>query len=646
MRLVNRSLVAAAIAACMCAVLIAGCAQESANLPKLIPKDVLFGNPEKARPRISPDGTMLAYLAPVDDVLNVWVRTIGEEDDRAVTSETDRDLFRYLWSADSNQILYLQDKDGNEDWGLYSVSIETGEDQPLAAYDGVQVQLQAWDKHYPEELLISMNKENPQLHDVYHLDLNNGDTELVARNPGNIVGWMVDSKFKVRGAIVPTAEGGFTLLTRETEKDTWKDLLTWDPTDAMSSGPVGFDKEGDFIYLQDSRHANASRLIKIDAHTGDMVDVLVEDPNYDVGTVFTDDDTYEPQAAVITRARDEWVILDESLREDFENVKALDDGDLFITSRDNDNRNWIVGFTKDDGPIPYYAYSRDTKEATFLFVHRPALEEYTLADMEPISYTTRDGLTVEGYITYPAGIARENLPLVLNVHGGPWARDEWGYNAEAQWLANRGYACLQVNFRGSTGYGKEHLNAGDKEWGGKMHNDLLDAVDWVVGQGIADPARIAIYGHSYGGYAALAAATFTPDVFCCAIAGMGPSNLITFLETIPPYWKPLLDLMYLRVGNPETEADFLKDRSPLFKVDNIVIPMMIVQGANDVRVVQAESEQVVEAMKANGIECQYLLFEDEGHGFVKSENRLEFYSAAEEFLAKHLGGRAEGASEM
>jgi dipeptidyl aminopeptidase/acylaminoacyl peptidase len=646
MRYTGRSLVATMIAACMCAILIAGCAQESAKLPKLIPRDVLFGNPEKARPTISPDGTMLAYLAPVDDVLNVWVRTIGEEDDRAVTSETNRDLFRYLWSADSKQILYLQDKEGNEDWGLYSVSIKTGEDQSLAAYDGVQVRIQAWDKNYPDEILLSMNRENPQLHDVYHLDLNTGDTELVARNPGNIVGWMVDSKLKVRGAIVPTPEGGFTLLVRKTEEDTWRDLLTWDPTDAMSSGPVGFNKEGDYIFLQDSRHVNASRLIKIDAETGDMVDVLVEDPNYDVGAVFTDDDTYEPQAVVITRARDEWIILDESLREDFENVKALDDGDLFITSRDNDNRNWIVGFTKDSGPIPYYAYSRDTKEATFLFVHRPEMAKYTLADMEPISFKARDGLTIEGYITYPPGVPRENLPVVLNVHGGPWHRDQWGYSPEAQWLANRGYACLQVNFRGSTGYGKNHLNAGDKEWGGKMHNDLLDAVDWAVGQGIADPANIAIYGHSYGGYAALVGATFTPDVFCCAIAGMAPSNLITFLETIPPYWKPILDLMYMRVGNPETEADFLRERSPLFKVDNITIPMLIVQGANDVRVKQAESEQVVEAMKAKGIDYGYLLFEDEGHGFVKSENRLKFYAAAEEFLAKHMGGRAEGASEM
>jgi dipeptidyl aminopeptidase/acylaminoacyl peptidase len=335
------------------------------------------------------------------------------------------------------------------------------------------------------------------------------------------------------------------------------------------------------------------------------------------------------------------VILDETIRDDFNTIRALDDGDVFATSRDNADRNWIIGFTKDDGPIPYYAYNRDTKKATFLFFHRPEMKNYTLADMEPISFTARDGLTVHGYITYPPGVPREDLPVVLNVHGGPYYRDQWGYNPEAQWLANRGYACLQINFRGSTGYGKKHLNAGDKEWGGKMHNDLIDAVEWAVDQGIADPENVAIYGGSYGGYAALVGATFTPDVFCCAVDAMGPSNLITFLTTIPPYWKPLIDLMYTRVGNPETEEEFLKSRSPLFKVDRIQIPMLIAQGANDVRVKQAESEQVVEAMKEKGIDYEYMLFEDEGHGFVKSENRLKFYAAVEKFLAKHMGGRYE-----
>jgi dipeptidyl aminopeptidase/acylaminoacyl peptidase len=623
--------------------MLSGCAEQGPKQPELIPRDVLFGNPEKARPRISPDGTMLAYLAPVDDVLNVWVRTIGKEDDRPVTDEKNRDLFRFFWAADSKNVMYLQDKEGNEDWGLYSVNLETGQDRELAAYDGVQVRIEAWDKHFPNELLIAMNKENPQLHDVYHLDLETGAVELVARNPGNVVGWMVDSKFNVRGAVTPTAEGGFTLLIRKSDKDNWRELITWDPVDAMSSGPVGFSQDGAFIFLEDSRHANAARLVKIDAESGDMVDVLAEDPTYDVGAVITSDDTYEPQAVLFIKARDEWVVLDDSIREDVAAIQAVDDGDVFVTSRDNADRNWIIGFTKDDGPVPYYAYSRDTKKATFLFHHRPDLTNYTLADMEPISFTARDGLTIHGYITYPPGVPREKLPVVLNVHGGPWYRDTWGYNPEAQWLANRGYACLQVNFRGSTGYGKKHLNAGDKEWGGRMHDDLIDAVDWAVEQGIADPLRIAIYGGSYGGYAALVGATFTPDTFCCAIAAMGPSNLVTFLTTIPPYWKPLIDLMYSRVGNPETEEEFLMERSPLFKVDEIQIPMLIAQGANDVRVKQAESEQVVAAMKEKGIDHKYMLFEDEGHGFVKSENRIEYYTAVEEFLAKHMGGRYEEA---
>jgi dipeptidyl aminopeptidase/acylaminoacyl peptidase len=296
---------------------------------------------------------------------------------------------------------------------------------------------------------------------------------------------------------------------------------------------------------------------------------------------------------------------------------------------------------KDDGPVSFYTYDRNTKEATFLFVHRTELEEYTLAPMEPISFTSRDGLAIHGYATFPPEKPRRSLPMILNVHGGPWARDVWGYHPEAQLFANRGYLCLQVNFRGSEGYGKEFLNAGNKEWGGKMHNDLIDAVNWAIDQGYADPDRIAIYGHSYGGYAALVGATFTPDVFACAAAGMGPSNLITFINSVPPYWTTMIENMYKRIGDPRTEEDFLKERSPLFRVDQIEIPMLIAQGANDVRVKQAESEQIVQAMEEKGIEVEYILFEDEGHGFAKPENRLKFYGEVEEFLAKHLGGRFE-----
>jgi dipeptidyl aminopeptidase/acylaminoacyl peptidase len=352
-------------------------------------------------------------------------------------------------------------------------------------------------------------------------------------------------------------------------------------------------------------------------------------------------DNYEFQAIAFEKARLEWAILDESIKGDFNAIAKLDHGDFFIVSRDNTDKTWLVAFEKDNGPVSYYVYDRTAKEGIFLFNHRPELDKYTLASMEPISFTSRDGMTIHGYITYPPGKEKRDLPLVLDVHGGPWARNTWKFNTRAQWFANRGYACLQVNFRGSTGYGKEFVNAGDKEFGGKAQDDLVDAVNWAIEKGIADPERIAIWGESYGGYAALVGATFTPDLFCCAVDAFGPSNLITFIKAIPPWYATLLATIHKRMGNPETEEEFLKSRSPLFKVDQIKIPILIAQGANDVRVKQIESEQIVEAMKERGIEYEYMLFPDEGHGFRKPENKLTFFAAAEKFLAKHVGGRYE-----
>jgi dipeptidyl aminopeptidase/acylaminoacyl peptidase len=333
-------------------------------------------------------------------------------------------------------------------------------------------------------------------------------------------------------------------------------------------------------------------------------------------------------------------VTDPSIQADIDALQTLSHGDIALQNRDNADRTWLVGFVVDDGPVPYYAWDRDTRKATFLFDHQPELSKYTLARMEPFEYQSRDGLTIHGYLTFPPDEPRESLPTVLNVHGGPWARDSWGYNPEAQWFANRGYLCVQVNYRGSTGYGKDFVNAGDKQWGAAMHNDVIDAVDWVVNRGYADRPRIAIYGGSYGGYAALVGAAFTPDVFRCAVDIVGPSNLKTLIESIPPYWQPLVAQFHTRVGNPETEPDFLWSRSPLSRVDQIRIPLLIAQGANDPRVKQAESEQIVAALKERGIDYEYLLFEDEGHGFAKPENRLRFYAAAEAFLARHLGGRA------
>jgi dipeptidyl aminopeptidase/acylaminoacyl peptidase len=611
-----------------------------AGLPELIPREVLFGNPEKARPQISADGKMISYLASVDGVLNVWVKTIGKTDDRQITFDTTQGIIFYGWTADSKNILYVQDQEGNENYRLYSVSLRTGKIKDYTPFENVRVRVVAWDTDFPKELIISMNKRNPQIYDVYRLNLRNGKMRMIAENPGNIVSWIADEDFKLRGAVAINAEGGSDLLIREDEKSEWRTLVSWDFENNASSYPQRFSADGSYIYLKDSRDANAARLVKVNVASGD-IEVIAEDPQYDVGPVMFHPQTAEVQGVSFMKERRHRVFFDEKVKADFEIINKLDEGDAGLSDRNMADDIWLISFLKDDGPVSYYAYDRKTKRATFLFDHRPELNEYTLVEMEPISFKSRDGLTVHGYISFPAGLERKNLPMVLNVHGGPSARDYWGYHPEAQWFANRGYVCLQVNFRGSTGYGKDFLNAGNKEWGGKMHDDLVDAVNWAIENGYADPERIAIYGGSYGGYAALVGATFTPDLFCCAVDMFGPSNLITFLKTIPPYWKPMQESMYKRVGHPEKDAEFLKSRSPLFWVDSIRIPMLIAQGANDPRVKQTESEQIVEAMKEKGIDYQYMLFEDEGHGFMKEENRLEFFAEAEKFLAEHLGGRYE-----
>ncbi|GHO69888.1 peptidase S9 [Ktedonobacter sp. SOSP1-52] len=607
---------------------------------KLIPRKVLFGNPVKASPQISPDGKRLAYLAPVNNVLNVWVGSLEGDDYQPVTEDTERGIRFYFWAADNKHIGYIQDAGGDENWRLYLTNVETRETRDLTPFANVQARLTGHDKHFPHELLVALNKENPQVHDVYHLDLASGELKLVAKNPGNIASWVIDTQFKVRGAVVTLPDGGSELLVREQEESEWRKLASWTSEDALTSGPVGFTLDGNALYLEDSRNANASRLVKLALDSGD-VSVLAEDAQYDVDSIMIHHDTYEIQAVAFNRDRVEWTVLDSALQEDFKLLRELQAGDISIISRDDNDQIWIVGYIVDDGPVAYYVYDRASKSGRLLFTNQPELSNYTLAQMQPVSFKARDSLTIHGYLTLPAGESQKPLPLVLNVHGGPWARDGWGYRPEAQWLANRGYACLQVNYRGSTGYGKEFLNAGNKEWGAKMHDDLVDAVHWAIEQGIADPAKVAIYGGSYGGYAALAGATFTPDLFCCAVDIVGPSNLITLIRTIPPYWSTFLANFHMRVGNPDTEEEFLKSRSPLFKADQIKIPMLIAQGANDPRVKQAESEQIVAAMKEKGISYEYMLFPDEGHGFAKPENRIKFYIAAERFLAKHLGGRYE-----
>ncbi len=607
----------------------------------LIPRAVLFGNPVKTSPRISPDGKRLAYLAPVNNVLNVWIGEIGHDHAQPLTNDTDRGVRFYFWAADNQHIFYIQDVGGNENWRLYATNVETKETRDLTPFENVQTRIIQQDKHFPNELLIGMNKENPQAHDVYHLDLTTGELTLVAKNPGNIVGWVVDAQFQVRAAAAALPDGSLELQVRHTQQSPWQQLIAWDADDALSSRAVGFTLDGQSIYLLDSRHANTGRLVRLHLATNDLC-VIAEDPHYDISNTLIHPDTHEVQAVAFNRERVGWVVLDKSIEEDFQRIQSIHRGDCSIISRDKADCTWILSFTADDGPISFYAYNRgETQTVTFLFENQPELAKYTLTETKPISFLARDGLTIHGYLTLAAAEQKTCLPLVLLVHGGPWARDTWGYNPMAQWFANRGYACLQINFRGSTGYGKDFLNAGNREWGRNMHHDLVDGVHWAIQQNIAHPQKIAIFGASYGGYAALVGATFTPDLFCCAVDIVGPSNLLTLARSFPPYWAPFMGTWHKRVGNPDTEEAFLKARSPLFKVDRIKIPMLIAQGANDPRVKQEESEQIVEAMRSKGIDYHYMLFPDEGHGFAKPENRLKFYAAAEKFLAQHLGGRYE-----
>ncbi|WP_245805325.1 alpha/beta hydrolase family protein [Amycolatopsis australiensis] len=418
----------------------------------------------------------------------------------------------------------------------------------------------------------------------------------------------------------------------------WRPLLTVDRTDAGSTVPQAFDRDGRRLLVQTSAGANTARVLWIDVATGEQ-EVVAEDPDYDVSSVSTDALTHQPLIVSFERDRLHTQAPDSEIERDLNKLAALDDGDLVVASSDRENRRWIVSYVHANGPTASYLYDRATSQHTFLFYDRPGLAG-RLHDVEPFSFTARDGLRIDGYLTFPEGNA-EKVPTVLLVHGGPRARDVWQLRPAAQWLADRGYLCVQVNYRGSTGYGKAFTAAGNREWGGKMQDDLLDAVAWVVEAGYADPARIGIYGGSYGGYAALAAAAFTPEVFRCAIDVCGPSNLETLLRAIPPYWTPMAAEMYEAVGNPDTEPEFLRSRSPLSHVENMKIPLMIVQGANDPRVPQSESDQIVAALRNNGVPPEYLLFDDEGHGLEKPENRLTFFARAEQFLAEHLGGHCE-----
>lgn len=617
--------------------------EKTYSLPPLIPRQLLFGNPEKTAAKLSHDGTKLAYLAPDDkNVLNVWVRDLQKKgSDKQVTHDHKRGIRQFMWQFNNAAILYIQDKDGDEDWHLYQTDLATQATKDLTPFEGVRVEIVDADPRFPNDMLIQMNKRDPTLFDVYRLNLQTGQIDLDTENPGGVIGWLADHNLQVRGSQSVTADGSTLIRVRNTVTDPWRDWMTIAPTEIGEIQDFSADNQS--LYIMTSIGGDTGRLFKADIESGKQT-LIVEDSRYDLSDLILNPTTYLPEAVSVDREKYEWILLDPTLKPDFEYLSEKLNGSFTLTSRDLANQNWIVVSQSDKRPSHFYLYHRPTKSLEFLFSTQPALEKYTLSPMQPIQFQARDGMTLYGYLTLPAGLEPRNLPTVLLVHGGPWTRDSWGLQPMVQWLANRGYAVLQINYRGSTGYGKAYLNAGNREWANKMHHDLLDGKQWLVEKGYANPEKVAIVGGSYGGYATLVGLTFTPDAFCCGIDIVGPSNLITLLQTLPSYWKPLQAQMDIRLGKLETEEDFLKSRSPLFKVDQIKKPLLIAQGANDPRVKQSESDQIVNAMRKKHIPVEYLLFPDEGHGFARPENRLKFYAAAEAFLAKYLGGRSEPAT--
>ncbi|MGJ4803433.1 S9 family peptidase [Luteimonas sp. SDU82] len=622
---------------------------------ELIPREALFGNPERANVQLSPDGKYLSWVAPLDGTLNVWVAPAGDlSAARAVTRDTARGIRSYFWSYRPDTLLYLRDSGGDEDFHLYAVDLTSDQSRDLTPFEKTTAQVVGVSDRHPGTVLVGMNDRDPQWHDLYRVDLASGERSLVERNTHQIGEYVADADYVLRYATRSRPDGGLDLLRRVGEGWEQYDEIPFE--DGMTTGFAGLTKDGGTLYMRDSRGRNTNALFAIDTATGEKT-LVHEDPRVDVGGALADPVTGKVQAVAANYLREQWAVVDDAIAADLARLEAIGPGEASINTRTLDDKTWIVAYSAAESPVQYYRYDRDGNgggELSRMFSGRPALEGKPLVPMWPQELRSRDGKTLVSYLTLPAhadgngdGKADQPVPMVLLVHGGPWARDAYGYSSYDQWLANRGYAVLSVNFRGSTGFGKDFTNAGDGEWAGKMHDDLIDAVQWAVAEGVTTEDKVAIMGGSYGGYATLVGLTFTPDTFACGVDIVGPANLNTLLSTVPPYWASFYKQLVRRMGDPETEEGkaWLSERSPLTRVDAIKKPLLIGQGANDPRVKQDESDQIVNAMTAKNIPVTYVLFPDEGHGFARPENNKAFNAVAEGFLAQCLGGRAQPIGE-
>ena len=613
----------------------------------LIDRALLFGNPERNLARISPDGAQMSFIAPVDGVLNVFVAPLGDLDAaRAVTNDTGRGIRNYFWAPNSAQVLYMQDVGGNENFRLYSVDLATDDVKDLTPFENTRATVMAIDSDFPDTVMIGLNNRDERWHDPYMLDLETGALTLIEENNG-YGGYGVDNAMALRLAFEPMDDGG--LQVKKNVDGAWEDFYVVTKEDALAEQSLGFSADNAFAFDLTSAGRDKVALIRRDMASGD-VSIIAQNDLADIGGALISPLTDEPVSYSVNYFRDKSYAIGDDVAADLELLSENIAGDTSILATTDDFSKWIVYSDDPQAPGSYYVYDRAAGAAEKLFTTRPGLEGLPLVAQHAVEIASRDGLTLVSYLSLPAGSDADNdgrpenpVPMVLTVHGGPWARDTYGFSTWDQWLTNRGYATLSVNFRSSTGFGKSFISAGDLEWGEKMHDDLIDAVAWAVDEGIAQEDQVAIMGGSYGGYATLAGLTFTPETFACGVDIVGPSNLITLLDSIPAYWASFFEQLAMRVGDPRTEEGqaLLKERSPLTRAADITKPLLIGQGANDPRVKQAESDQIVSAMQENSLPVTYVLYPDEGHGFRRPENSISFYAITEGFLSGCLGGRYE-----
>ena len=604
------------------------------NKTPLIPMQDFFRNPEKSSFKISPNGEHIAYMKPWKARMNVFVMDMNTKKEVRLTSSQERGIYWFAW-LNNNRIGYIKDEGGNENMHFYAVNIDMSNEIDLTPFENVQARIIDDLEDDPNHIIMGLNKRNPQIHDPYRINVNDGKMDMIAENPGNISEWMTDHDGKLRMAI--TSDGVNTsLLYRDKESDGFKPILTTDFK--VSVAPLFFTFDNKNLYVASNRGRDKTAIFEFDLNKSKEGKLIFEHDEVDVSGLMFSRKRKVLTGVSYTVAKNEMVFFD-TLREGLQQKleEKLPGYEVGITSFSEDETKAVVVTYSDKSRGTYYYYDLDKNKLIELGQVSPWLNEEDMCEMKPIHYKSRDGLIINGYLTLPNGTNGENLPVVVNPHGGPWHRDTWGYNSEVQFLANRGFAVFQMNFRGSTGYGREFWEKSFKQWGKSMQDDISDGVNWLIDEGIANPDRIAIYGASYGGYATLAGLAFTPDLYACGVDYVGVSSLFTFMESMPPYWELYRSMMYEMVGHPEKDKELLASSSPLLHIDKIKAPLFIAQGANDPRVVKAESDQIVEALKNAGIDVPYMVKDNEGHGFYNEENQFDFYREMEKFLTKYIG---------